>query len=69
VKHKAATNPVIQAYQDWMDNKAYVDARGHYHLLRIKGRPIAPWNGAVRAIFRNVSAFHRAAESYAREAS
>jgi hypothetical protein len=55
--------PIEQAFKDWNGKRAYVDARGNYHV-RGDGKtngPIAPWNKEVRAQFKDSAEFHRAA--------
>jgi hypothetical protein len=55
---------VHQALRDWSTGRAYVDAKGNYHLKGKTGTsgPIAPWNKAAKREFASVDKLHEAAQ-------
>jgi len=57
-------NMLAHAYKDWTNHEAYVDANGNYRL-KIGGKPIAPWNAAVKEKYgTNSTNFHNDAEKF-----
>jgi hypothetical protein len=62
---EAPAPALAEAYAAWNEQRAYIDGKGNYHL-RAEGKssgPIAPWNKAAKAAYRNVSEFHAAAKA------
>jgi hypothetical protein len=70
-----ATSPdtnrqIAEAQRAWLENRAYLDNRGNYHLrpeaatlTHKPNGPIAPWNKLVKTAFPSVTEFSKAARA------
>ena len=47
-------------FSDWITGRLYVDGRGNYRS-RVLGRRIVPYNRALKRLYPQNDAFHRAA--------
>ena len=56
---------VVEAFEQWLENRAYIDGQGNYHVKEpYERRRIAPWNKEVKRAFKTVSVFHDAAHAF-----
>lgn len=65
VRKIGESDAVVAGLKTWALNRCYLDNNGNYRLKQ-HGRPIAPWNKAVKERFPDSSALHEAAQAYKR---